>query len=59
MTLAKIVTKTLDVGVKDTKIDLSATIKSYDLTDTKFIFNIISNQGLNIDLTGSTAMYIV
>ena len=59
MTLAKIVTKTLDVGVKDTKIDLSATIKSYDLTDTKFIFNIVSNQGLNIDLTGSTAMYIV
>lgn len=59
MTLAKMVTKTLDVGVKDTKIDLSATIKSYDLTDTKFIFNIISNQGLNIDLTGSKAMYIV
>jgi len=59
MTIAKIVTKTLDVGVKDTKIDLSATIKSYDLTDTKFIFNIVSNQGLNIDLTGSTAMYIV
>ena len=58
-TLAKIVTKTLDIGVKDTKLDLSATIKSYDLTDTKFIFNIISNQGLNIDLTGSTAMYIV
>lgn len=58
-TLAKMVTKTLDIGVKDTKIDLSATIKSYDLTDTKFIFNIISNQGLNIDLTGSTAMYIV
>ncbi len=59
MTLAKTVTKTLDIGVKDTKIDLSAIIKSYDLTDTKFIFNIISNQGLNIDLTGSTAMYIV
>lgn len=59
MTLAKTVTRTLDIGVKDTKIDLSATIKSYDLTDTKFIFNIISNQGLNIDLTGSTAMYIV
>lgn len=59
MTIAKIVTKTLAIGVKDTKIDLSATIKSYDLTDTKFIFNIISNQGLNIDLTGSTAMYIV
>lgn len=59
MTIAKIVTKTLDVGVKDTKIDLSATIKSYDLTDTKFIFNIISNQGLNIDLMGSTAIYIV
>ncbi|CAI3423692.1 BppU family phage baseplate upper protein [Enterococcus cecorum] len=58
-TLAKMVTKTLDVGVKDTKIDLAATVKSYDLTDTKFIFNIISNQGLNIDLTGSTAMYIV
>lgn len=58
-TLAKMVTKTLDVGVKDTKIDLSATIKSYDLTDTKFIFNIISNQGLNIDLMGSTATYVV
>lgn len=58
-TLAKMVTKTLDIGVKDTKIDLSAIIKSYDLTDTKFIFNIISNQGLSIDLTGSTAMYIV
>lgn len=59
MTIAKVVTKTLDVGVKDTKIDLSATIKSYDLTDTKFIFNIISNQGLNIDLMGSTATYVV
>lgn len=58
-TLAKIVTKTLDIGVKDTKIDLAATIKSYDLTDTKFIFNIISNQGLNIDLMGSTATYVV
>lgn len=59
MTLAKTVTRTLDIGVKNTKIDLSATIKSYDLTDTKFIFNIISNQGLNIDLMGSAAMYIV
>ena len=59
MTIAKVVTKTLDVGVKDTKIDLAATIKSYDLTDTKFIFNIVSNQGINIDLMGSTATYVV
>lgn len=59
MTLAKAITKTLDVDVEDVRIDLTATIKSYDLTDTKFIFDIQSSNGLTIDLTGSTAMYIV
>ena len=59
MTLAKAITKTLDVDVDDVRIDLTATIKSYDLTDTKFIFDIQSSNGLTIDLTGSTAMYIV
>ena len=59
MTLAKAITRTLDIDVEDVKIDLTATIKSYDLTDTKFIFDIQSSKGLSIDLTGSTAMYIV
>lgn len=59
MTLAKAITKTLDIDVEDVKIDLTATIKSYDLTDTKFIFDIQSSKGLSIDLTGGTAMYIV
>ena len=59
MTLAKAITRTLDIDVEDVKIDLTATIKSYDLTDTKFIFDIRSSQGLTIDLTGGTAMYIV
>lgn len=59
MTLAKAITKTLDIDVEDVRIDLTATIKSYDLTDTKFIFDIQSSDGLTIDLTGSTAMYIV
>ena len=59
MTLAKTITKTLDIDVEDVKIDLTATIKSYDLTDTKFIFDIHSSNGLTVDLTGSTAMYIV
>lgn len=59
MTLAKAITKTLDIDVDDVRIDLTATIKSYDLTDTKFIFDIHSSDGLTIDLTGSTAMYIV
>lgn len=59
MTLAKAITKTLDVDVEDVRIDLTATIKSYDLTDTKFIFDIQSSNGLTIDLSGSTAMYIV
>ena len=59
MALAKSITKTLDVDVEDVKIDLTATIKSYDLTDTKFIFDIQSSKGLTIDLSGSTAMYIV
>lgn len=59
MTLAKAVTKTLDVDVDDVRIDLTATIKSYDLTDTKFIFDIQSSQGLTINLMGGTAMYIV
>lgn len=59
MTLAKAVTRTLDVDVDDVRIDLTATIKSYDLTDTKFIFDIQSSQGLTINLMGGTAMYIV
>lgn len=59
MTLAKAITKTLDVDVEDVRIDLTATIKSYDLTDTKFIFDIQSSNGLTINLTGSTATYIV
>lgn len=59
MTLAKAITKTLDIDVEDVRIDLTATIKSYDLTDTKFIFDIQSSNGLTIDLTGSTAKYIV
>lgn len=59
MTLAKAITKTLDIDVEDVRIDLTATIKSYDLTDTKFIFDIQSSKGLTIDLTGSAAMYIV
>lgn len=59
MTLAKAITKTLDIDVEDVRIDLTATIKSYDLTDTKFIFDIQSSNGLTIDLTGSTAIYIV
>ena len=59
MTLAKSITKTLDIDVEDVRIDLTATIKSYDLTDTKFIFDIQSSNGLTIDLTGSTAIYIL
>lgn len=58
-TLAKMVTKTLDVGVSNTTIDLSATIKSFDVLDTKFIFGITSNQGLAINLSGATVKYIV
>ncbi|WP_248626377.1 phage baseplate upper protein [Enterococcus cecorum] len=58
-TLAKMVTKTLDVGVSNTTIDLSATIKSFDVMDTKFIFGITSNQGLAINLSGATVKYIV
>ena len=57
-TLAKMVTKTLDVGVSNTTIDLSATIKSFDVLDTKFIFGITSNQGLAINLSGATVKYI-
>ena len=53
------VTKTLDVGVSNTTIDLSATIKSFDVLDTKFIFGITSNQGLAINLSGATVKYIV
>lgn len=58
-TLAKMVTKTLDVGVSNSTIDLSATIKSFDILDTKFIFGITSNQGLAINLSGATVKYIV
>lgn len=59
MTIAKSITKTLDISVEDVRIDLTATIRSYDLTDTQFIFEIKSSNGMTINLTGSTAMYIV
>lgn len=59
MTIAKSITKTLDISVEDVRIDLTATIRSYDLTDTQFIFEIKSSNGMTVNLTGSTAMYIV
>lgn len=59
MTIAKSITKTLDISVEDVRIDLTATIRSYDLTDTQFIFEIKSSNETTINLTGSTAMYIV
>lgn len=59
MTIAKSITKTLDISVEDVRIDLTATIRSYDLTDTQFIFEIKSSNGMTANLTGSTAMYIV
>lgn len=59
MTIAKSINKTLDISVEDVRIDLTATIKSYDLTDTQFIFEIKSSNGTTVNLTGSTAKYIV
>lgn len=59
MTIAKAITRTLDISVEDVRIDLTATIRSYDLTDTQFIFEIKSSNGMTVNLTGSTAMYIV
>lgn len=59
MTIAKSITKTLDISVEDVRIDLTATIRSYDLTDTQFIFEIKSSNGITVNLTGSTAIYIV
>ena len=59
MTIAKSITKTLDISVEDVRIDLTATIRSYDLTDTQFIFEIKSSNGMTVNLTGSTAIYIV
>ena len=59
MTIAKSINKTLDISVEDVRIDLTATIRSYDLTDTQFIFEIKSSNGMTVNLTGSTAMYIV
>lgn len=59
MTIAKAITKTLDISVEDVRIDLTATIRSYDLTDTQFIFEIKSSNGMTANLTGSTAIYIV